>query len=181
MEAKMKLILGGMRLVLHLLCNLKRLRVHSYKYYIGKGVKFWLHKGGICDLGIKTWLSEYCNLEANGGKIILGYNNFFNTNCSIIAMERIEIGDNNLFGPNVVIVDHDHEYKDSKELICKQGMKKKPVKIGSNVWIGANVVITRGVTICDKVVVGANSVVTKDINKPGVYVGTPVKLVKNIE
>ena len=73
------------------------------------------------NLGVKTWLSDNCFLEVAGGKIVLGYNNFFNANCRITAMEQIEVGDNNLFGPNVVVVDHDHNYRDTDMFICKQG------------------------------------------------------------
>ena len=93
-------------------------------------------------------------------------------------MERIEIGDNNLFGPNVVIVDHDHEYKDSKELICKQGMKKKPVKIGSNVWIGANVTILAGVHVGRGATIAAGAVVNKDVPPYSIVGGVPSRVIK---
>jgi maltose O-acetyltransferase len=76
-------------------------------------------------------------------------------------MGKIEIGENCLFGPNVGVFDHDHSFGTPGELICKQGMNIGSIKIGSDVWIGANAVITRGVTIGDHVVVGANSVVTR--------------------
>ena len=75
-------------------------------------------------------------------------------------MEQITIGDYCKFGNNLVIVDHDHNYKD-----C--GIKKKdsqefltaPIKIGNNVWVGANVVILRGTDIGDNCVIAAGSVV----------------------
>lgn len=93
-------------------------------------------------------------------------------------MGSITIGDNNLFGPNVVVVDHNHIYSDSSELICKQGFSIAPVKIGSDIWVGSNVTICEGVEICDHVVIGANSVVAKSILKPGVYVGSPVRKIR---
>lgn len=115
-----------------------------------------------------------------GGKITLGYNNFFNTNCRVASRKEIIIGDNNLFGPNVIIVDHNHAYSDRNKLICKQGFNSNPVIIGSNVWIGGNVTICQGVTIVNDVVVGANSVVTSDCFEPGVYAGNPAKKIKDL-
>ena len=176
MRKYLKIFWGLFRLLKEYLLNLGGLKLQGISYCICSGVKIWTHNGGKCNLGKKTWLSENCYLESSGGSISIGYNNFFNTNCRIISLESIKIGDNNLFGPNVVIVDHNHNYKDNKTLICKQGFSCNPVNIGSNIWIGGNVTICSGVTICDRVIVGANTVVTKSIKKPGVYVGIPARL-----
>ena len=73
------------------------IKIHGYKYYIGSKIKFWLHSGGIFDIGRKTWFSDFCCFEANGGKIKLGFNNFFNSNCKLVSINKITIGDNNLF------------------------------------------------------------------------------------
>lgn len=170
--------LGLLRLIKEIILNGGKLKVHGYKYYIGIQVKFWLHSSGICDLGRKTWITDFCSFESNGGKITLGFNNFFNSNCKLVSMNEITIGDNNLFGPNVVIVDHKHNYSDVETLICKQGFDSAPVKLGSDIWICANVVITQGVTIADHIVVAANSVVSKDLTEKGVYAGSPAVLVK---
>lgn len=178
MRKYLMIIFGVFRLLKELALNNGKLKVHGYKYFIGSKVKFWIHGGGTCDLGTKTWLTDFCFFEANGGSIKLGYNNFFNSNCKIVSMDRVEIGDNNLFGPNIVIVDHNHNYSLPGKLICKQGITSVPIKIGSDIWICANVVITKGVTIVDHVVVAANSVVNKDLLVPGVYAGSPTKLIR---
>ncbi|HFJ9404491.1 acyltransferase [Bacillus cereus group sp. MYBK69-1] len=180
MRKYIMLCIGLLRLFNKKLINLGRLKTRGIKYFIGKSVRFWIHSGGYCDIGTKTWFSDFCNLEVNGGNLKLGYNNFFNTNCKLVAMSEITIGDNNLFGPNIVIVDHKHEYSNPNDLICKQGISSAPVKIGSDVWICANVVITQGVTIGNHIVVAANSVVSKDLLEPGVYAGSPAKMVKKL-
>lgn len=172
---------GLLRLIKEVVINGGKLKIHGYKYYIGRNVKFWLHSGGICDIGRKTWLSDFCNFEANGGKIKLGFNNFFNSNCKLVSVNEITVGDNNLFGPNVVIVDHKHNYTNPETLICKQGFSSAPVVLGSDIWICANVVIIQGVTIADHVIVSANSVVTRDLMEKGVYGGCPAVLLKKIE
>ncbi|HIR34576.1 MAG TPA: acyltransferase [Candidatus Faecimorpha stercoravium] len=178
MRKYMRIAFGVFRLLVEWILNFGKLKIHGIRYCISSGTGIWIHSGGRCDLGKKTWLSENCRIESHGGNIVFGYNNFFNTNCRIISMGSITIGDNNLFGPNVVVVDHNHIYSDSSELICKQGFSIAPVKIGSDIWVGSNVTICEGVEICDHVVIGANSVVAKSILKPGVYVGSPVRKIR---
>lgn len=177
MRKYLKIGIGLFRLIKEWLLNFGKLKLHGIKYCICSGVKIWTHDGGRCDLGEKTWLSENTLLEAAGGTLKFGYNNFVNSNCHFIAKGSITLGDNNLFGPNTIVVDHNHKY-DPETLICKQGFDISPIVIGSDIWLGGNVTICAGVNICDHVVVGANSVVTKSITEPGVYAGIPVRKVK---
>ena len=91
-------------------------------------------------------------------KLEIGDNVFFNDNISIQCMKKIHIGDNTQFGPNIFIIDHDHDYKkDFRKFICKE------INIGKNVWIGANVTILKGVTIGDNAVIAAGTIVIKDV------------------
>ena len=102
----------------------------------------------------------------NGGELNIGSHCFFNINSSITCAEKIVIGNNCKFGNNLVVIDHDHNYRangiysgDNPEFISS------PVIIGNDVWIGANVVILRGTEIGDNCVIAAGSVV-KDIIPP---------------
>ena len=180
MRKYLKIIFGFFRLLKEELLNGFKIRLHGLKYCICAGVRFWIHRGGSCDIGRKTWFSENDIIECGGGSLSLGYNNFFNTNCRIATIEKITIGDNNLFGPNVVIVDHNHGYNDKDVLFCKQKLTSAPVTIGSNVWIGGNVTICKGVTINDNIIVGANSVVTRDLMESGIYCGSPAVKIKDL-
>ena len=172
---------GILRLIKEKVWNLNHLKTCGIKYYIGFGVKFTYSGNGFVDIGKRTWIDRYCHFSAaNGSSVIMGYNNYFNSNIKIAAKCRITIGDNNLFGPNVVIVDHNHKFNDPNKLICQQGFNSSPINIGSNTWIGANVTICSGVSVCDRVVIGANSVVTKSISEPGVYSGVPAIKIKDL-
>lgn len=94
----------------------------------------------------------------SGGKLLIGNHCFFNINASITCAESIEIGDNCKFGNNLVIVDHDHNFRGKdKEFLSS------PIKIGNNVWVGANVVILKGSVIGDGCVIAAGSVVKDNI------------------
>jgi len=100
--------------------------------------------------------------STENGMIKIGENAFFNNNCTVACREKIEIGNNCSFGPNVVLYDHDHDFrvKGGK----KAGKYKTgPIIIGNNVWVGANTVILRGTTIGDNCVIGAGSVIKSNI------------------
>ncbi len=104
-----------------------------------------------------------------GAVCIIGNNSSVNSNNMIVCHERIEIGDDVQLSPNVQIYDHDHDF--SPEGGVKAGKyKTAPVKIGNNVWIGANVVILRGTEIGDNSVVGAGCVVKGTIPENSVVV-----------
>lgn len=91
-------------------------------------------------------------------EVKIGENTSFNYGCLVISHEKVIIGKDVQFGPNVLIYDHDHDFK------TKGGLKDlkyitSPVEIGNNVWIGANTIILRGTIIGDNCVVGAGSII----------------------
>ena len=92
------------------------------------------------------------------GIVNIGNNCFFNDGCSINCQENIEIGENTILGQNVMIFDHDHDYINEINKFIR-----KPVKIGKNVWIGANTIILKGVTIGDNAVIAAGTIVRKNV------------------
>ena len=97
--------------------------------------------------------------------------------CYIQAYGGIEFGSNVEIGPGVKIISQNHDVND----FSKPKKAIKPIKIGNNVWIGANSVILPEVEIGDNVVIGAGSVVTKDIPKNSIAVGNPCKVIKQKE
>ncbi|WP_081644388.1 acyltransferase [Butyrivibrio sp. AE3009] len=98
-------------------------------------------------------------LVANNGKLEIGDHCFFNTGCCVTALESIKIGNGCKFGNNLVIVDHDHDYKKAMD----SDFITEKVVIGNNVWVGANVTILRGTTIGDNAVIGAGCVIKGNI------------------
>ncbi len=116
-------------------------------------------------------ISTRRNVEFNsnqGGIIKIGDSSFFNNNCMIASHEKIEIGDDCSFGLNVIIYDHDHDFKiRGRKKLGKY--KTSPIKIGNNVWVGANVVILRGVTIGDNSVITAGTIVRENVSENVIY------------
>lgn len=109
----------------------------------------------------------------------IGKNVSVNCNNMIACHECIEIGDDVQLGPNVQIYDHDHDFRAEGGL--KAGKyKSSPVKIGNNVWIGANTVILRGTEIGDNCVIGAGSVLKGRVPASSIIIQNRVNEVKQI-
>lgn len=96
--------------------------------------------------------------------------------CSIAAHLDIEIGDDVFFGPNVFVTDQNHANTDHDEAVGRQFQPERAVKIGARSWLGTGVVVTPGVTIGEGVMIGANSVVTRDLPDGCVAAGAPAKV-----
>lgn len=98
------------------------------------------------------------------GRLSIGAHCFFNTNTSITCMKEIVIGDYCKFGNNLVIVDHDHDFRETGE-----EFPGEKIEIGDHVWVGAGCTILKGVKIGDHAVIGAGSVVRRDVPAGSVY------------
>lgn len=122
-----------------------------------------------------------------GTNIKLGKDVFLNTDCKLLDVSPIEIGDYSMLGANVTLATPVHPLHQDERRIqnYETGYHdleySKPIKIGNNVWIASNVTIIGGVTIGDNVVIGAGSVVTKDIPSNSLAYGVPCKVARQID
>ena len=128
-------------------------------------------------------IGENCYIEpplhANWGKYThFGNNVYANFNLTLVDDTDIFVGDNVMFGPNVIIATAGHPV--DPPLREKVAQFNIPVRIGKNVWIGAGAIVLPGVTIGDHSVIGAGSVVTKDIPPNVVAVGNPWRVLREI-
>lgn len=117
----------------------------------------------------------YCDYGFN---ISVGENFYTNHNCVILDGAKVEFGDNVFIAPNCVFSTAGHAI-DSEQR--SQGLEiARPIKIGNNVWIGANVSVLPGVTIGNNAIIGAGSVVNKDIPSDVIAVGNPCRVMRKI-
>lgn len=100
-------------------------------------------------------------MVGNEAELHIAENVFMNNYCSINCLEKIEIGENTLFGEAVKLYDHNHQY--SSEKVEHQEFTTSPIKIGKNCWLGSNVTVLKGVTIGDNCIIGANVLVHKNV------------------
>ena len=118
----------------------------------------------------KNFRARY-NVEINARDnaiVEIGHDVFLNSGCIITAREKVVIGDNTIFGPNVVVYDNDHLVHEGK--IVDNEFVTEPVVIGSNVWIGAGVIILKGSYVGDNCVIAAGSVVKGRIENDNVVI-----------
>jgi len=128
-----------------------------------------ISKGGLLSIG-KNFRARR-NVEINvrsEGELLIGDNVFINSGCLITCRESIEIGENTIFGPNVLIFDHDHIIDKNKGVLQNEFACKK-LKIGKNVWIGAGAIILKGSEIGDNSIIGAGSVVKNTVPEGTIF------------
>jgi len=115
-------------------------------------------------------------------RIRIGRGTFLNLGVMIASARLVDIGEHCMFANGCFITDADHRFDDPSQPVPWQGFTSKgPTRVGDNVWCGAHVVITGGVTIGERCVIGANSVVTQDIPPFSIAAGAPAKVLKKVE
>ncbi len=113
-----------------------------------------------------------------GKHTFIGKDFYANFDCIFLDVNTITIGDNVMFGPRVGLYTAGHPIDTD---IRNEGLEfGLPIKIGHNVWIGGNAIVMPGVTIGDNTIIGAGSVVTKDIPANVIAIGNPCKVLRNI-
>jgi acetyltransferase-like isoleucine patch superfamily enzyme len=109
----------------------------------------------------------------------IGEGTFLNIAVMVAATELVEIGAHCMLANGCFVTDANHRFDDPDKPVPWQGFDSKgPTRIGDNVWIGANAVVTSGVTIGERCVIGANSVVTQDVPPYSIAAGVPAKVLR---
>ena len=115
-------------------------------------------------------------------RVKVGEGTFLNMGVMIAAEQLVEIGDHCMLANGCFVSDSSHRYDDPEKPITWQGFQSKgPTRIGDNCWLGIGVVVTSGVTIGERCVIGANSVVTKDIPAFSIAAGAPAEVIREIQ
>jgi lipopolysaccharide O-acetyltransferase len=164
------------------------------KSYIGAGAKVYGSRS--IRMGAGAYIHRHAWIEAVGGfagetfrpSIAIGKGFAASDRLHISAVNRVVIGDHCLFGSGVYVGDHNHgayqgddQSRPEEPPVSRRLVSHGPVIIGSNVWLGDNVVVIGPVTIGDGAVVGANSMVVKDIPARALAAGAPAKVLKRFD
>jgi acetyltransferase-like isoleucine patch superfamily enzyme len=140
-------------------------------------------RDGRLEIGAHTLLEPHVWITAPGSaRVRIGSGTFLNIGVMVAALELVEIGDHCMFANGCFVTDANHRFDDPDRPVPWQGFTSKgPTRIGDNVWCGANVVIASGVSVGERSVIGANSVVTSDIPPFSVAAGAPAKVLRTID
>lgn len=137
-----------------------------------------LLKEMFAEIGENCYIEPPLHSNMGGHHVHFGRNIYANYNLTLVDDTHIYVGDYTMFGPNVTIATAGHPVL--PELRQRGLQYNMPVRIGKNCWLGAGVIILPGITIGDDVVVGAGSVVTKDIPSGVVAVGNPCRILREV-
>jgi acetyltransferase-like isoleucine patch superfamily enzyme len=151
-----------------------RLKIEKGVSFTGK-VIFDLTKGGEVRVGPGCIISEGVIINPFGGSIVMGRECSINPYCVIYGHGGLCIGDFVRIATHSVIIPANHVFDSLEEPIYKQGLTKKGIVIGSDVWIGAGVKILDGVSIEDGAIIAAGAVVNSNVKKHHIFGGVPAK------
>jgi acetyltransferase-like isoleucine patch superfamily enzyme len=155
---------------------------NTKRIYLGDDVKIQAYVKLLCDsrihIGNNTHIHENCMLITCGGNIEIGDYCYINPSTILYGHGGLKIGNNVLVAAQTIVIPANHIFTNKNQLIRLQGDTKQGIVIEDDVWIGCGCKILDGVTIGKGSVIGAGSVVTKDVEQYSVVVGVPAKVIK---
>jgi acetyltransferase-like isoleucine patch superfamily enzyme len=146
--------------------------------FVCPGVKFEIGKDAKVHLGRWSWIGNDTKVRCHEGEVRIGAKTVLGQECTISAFQHVSIGRECIVADRVMLIDFDHGVVEVERPIRLQGIYKRDVRVGSNVWIGYGAAFLRGVTVGDNAVVGTYAVVTKDVPDNAVVGGVPAELIR---
>jgi acetyltransferase-like isoleucine patch superfamily enzyme len=141
-------------------------------------VKFEIGKGAKVHLGRWSWIGHGTKIRAHEGEVHIGAKSVLGQECTISAFQHVSIGRECIVADRVMLIDFDHGVVEVERPIRFQGIYKRDVRVGHNVWVGYGACFLRGVTVGDNAIVGTSSVVTRDVPANAVVGGIPATLIR---
>ncbi|GAC1317817.1 MAG: hypothetical protein NVSMB25_06210 [Thermoleophilaceae bacterium] len=146
--------------------------------FIGPRVTLQIGSGARVELGRWSWLGHGTKIRCHEGAISIGAKSVLGQECTLSAYQHISIGRECVIADRVMLIDFDHGAAEVERPVRLQGIYKRDVRVGNNVWIGYGACILRGVTVGDNAIVGAGAVVTRDVPANAVVGGVPAKVIR---
>jgi acetyltransferase-like isoleucine patch superfamily enzyme len=146
--------------------------------FVGPGVTFEIGKDAVVHLGRWSWIGHGCKIRCHEGEVRIGAKTVLGQECTISAFQHVSVGRECILADRVMLIDFDHGVVEVERPIREQGIYKRDVSIGHNVWIGYGAAFLRGVTVGDNSVVGTYAVVTKDVAPNAVVGGVPARVLR---
>ena len=180
----LRLPLAG-ALALGLLLRLARLKLrHGRRLqtdglcFICPGVKLEIGRGATLKIGRWAWIGHGCKIRVHEGEVSIGAKTVIGQECTVSAFQHVSIGRECIIADRVMLIDFDHGVTEVERPVRLQGIYKRDVKVGHNVWIGYGACLLRGVTVGDNSIVGTSAVVTRSFPENAVLGGVPARVMR---
>jgi acetyltransferase-like isoleucine patch superfamily enzyme len=146
--------------------------------FLGRGLELEIGRRGRIDFGRFVWIGDGTKIRCHEGRVEIGEKTVIGQECTISAYQRVRIGEQCVIADRAMFIDFDHGVVEVDRPIRQQGIYKRDVEVGSNVWVGYGACILRGVRVGDNSIVGTNSVVTRDVPANAVVAGIPARVIR---
>ena len=146
--------------------------------FIGPGCRLEVGRNAVLELGRWSWIGHGCKIRCHEGAVSVGAKSVMGQECTISAFQHVSIGRECVIADRVMMIDFDHGTAEVERPIREQGIYKRDVRVGHNVWIGYGACVLRGCTVGDNAVIGANAVVAADVAANAVVGGVPARLIR---
>jgi acetyltransferase-like isoleucine patch superfamily enzyme len=147
-------------------------------FFLGRGLELKIEPRGEIRFGRFVWIGDGTKIRCHEGVVEIGEKTVMGQECTISAYQRVRIGSECVIADRAMFIDFDHGIVEVERPIRSQGIYKRDVEVGNNVWIGYGACILRGVSVGDNSVIGTNSVVTKDVPANAVVGGIPARIIR---
>ncbi|HYX78045.1 MAG TPA: acyltransferase [Solirubrobacterales bacterium] len=146
--------------------------------FLGRRLEIQIGRRGRVRFGRFVWIGDGTKIRCHEGEVLIGDKTVLGQECTISAYQHVRIGEQCVIADRAMFIDFDHSMAETERPIRVQGIYKRDVDVGSNVWIGYGASILRGVSVGDNSVIGAYSVVTKDVPANAVVGGIPAGVIR---
>ncbi len=146
--------------------------------FFGRGLQLQIAKRGKLRFGRFAWIGDGTKIRCHEGVVEIGAKTVMGQECTISAYQRVRIGEQCVIADRAMFIDFDHGVVEVERPIRVQGIYKRDVEVGSNVWVGYGACILRGVRVGDNSIVGTSTVVTRSIPANAVVAGAPPRILR---
>jgi acetyltransferase-like isoleucine patch superfamily enzyme len=146
--------------------------------FLGRGVQLQIGTRARVRFGRWVWIGHGTKIRCHEGVVRIGDKTVLGQECTISAYQHVSIGEQCIVADRVMLIDFDHNVAEVERPIRVQGIYKRDVRVGNNVWIGYGAQILRGVSVGDNAIIGASAVVTRDVPANAVVAGVPARVIR---